>query len=286
MISKLILGTAQFGLHYGINNTSGKPSSSQVASILDLAMEQNISMLDTAGAYGDAVEQIGLYHSNSPHRFKVLSKFKGVSETGLYKQVRTSLDLLDIPCFETYSYHSFQDYLTLPFLMDELNTLKEQQLIKKIGISVYTNDELKKVISDEFIDVIQLPFNLLDNRNIRGAYMKEAKQSKKEIHVRSVFLQGLFFMPEAAFPEKLSRIKPYILHIRQYCNENSISMEALAISYASYNSCIDGVLIGIDNKAQLLENISSIRFLPDAFDFINNNIFVDETSLLNPVNWQ
>jgi len=286
MNNKLILGTAQFGLNYGINNSFGKPSQKEVFEILDIAFEQNIEFLDTADAYGNAIEQIGLYHQQKKHRFNILSKFKGVRAGELFYKVQNSLNKLQIAHFEVYSYHSFADYINHPYLTDELQSLKSKGLIKKIGISVYSNTELQQVIEDKNIDVIQLPYNLLDNQNIRGLYIDHAKYNNKEIHTRSVFLQGLLFMDEGSIPEKLTPLRAYIRKIRLYCEKESINLQSLALSYAVYNKHIDCVLIGVETRDQLIKNIKSIKDFKNAFDFINQHIMVKETEFLNPVNWK
>lgn len=285
MKSKLILGTAQFGLKYGINNSKGKPSEKEVFEVLDVATEQNIHSLDTANAYGDAIELIGSYHNKRNHRFKILSKFKNAKEGELQDLTQNSLDKLQVPNFEVYSYHSFENYIKHPYLRDELLTLKNKGLINKIGISVYTNKELQQVMLDKTIDVIQLPYNLLDNQNSRGIYLEQAKPYNKEIHIRSVFLQGLLFMDERSIPEKLISLKPYLRKINSFCKCETITLQALALSYALYNEHIDHVLIGVDNKEQLMKNIESIKDLKNAFDYINQHINVKEKELLNPVNW-
>lgn len=284
--NKLILGTVQFGLNYGINNSYGKPSEKEVFEILDVAFEQNIELIETADAYGNAIELIGLYHQQRKHRFKIQSKFKWVNQGQLFEQAKNSLNKLHIPFFEVYSYHSFADYINHPYLKDELQSLKNKGLTRKTGISVYANSELQQVITDKDIDVIQMPYNLLDNQNIRGNYIDLAKKNNKEINTRSVFLQGLLFMDEVSIPEKLHPLKPYILKIRSYCENESIDIQSLALSYALYNDKIDRVLIGVDTVDQLQKNIESIAFLETAFEHINQNITVKETELLNPVNWK
>jgi aryl-alcohol dehydrogenase-like predicted oxidoreductase len=286
MKNKLILGTAQFGLNYGINNSSGQPSVRKVFELLDLAYEKQIVSLDTADAYGNAIEQIGLYHKQRQHKFKILSKFKGVGKNGLQGRIKISLEMLKIPSLEVYSYHSFTDYINYPFLKDELLSLKSNGLIRKIGISVYKNQELQHVMLDNEIEVIQLPFNILDNNNIRGSYLAGAKSNNKEIHIRSVFLQGLLFMDNSLIPSKLNPLKPYLEKIKTLCEKESITMQSLALSYAIHNEHIDQVLIGVDTKYQLLSNLESIDNLQNAFKYIDQNIKVKETELLNPVNWK
>lgn len=286
MINKIILGTVQFGLPYGINNILGQPSKDDVFSILDHANEHGIACLDTADAYGNSLELIGEYHQNRNNRFKILSKFKGIDSKQLNSWVKKTLDQLQISSFEVYSYHSFADYFAQRDIKRELILLKNQGLIKKIGISIYTNTEFEQVVSDELMDVIQLPYNLLDNQNARGKYLEHAKLNNKEIHVRSVFLQGLFFKDLKSVPEKLLPLIPYLKTIRNYCLQNSIRIEELALCYALYNKNIDGILIGVDTKQQLENNLNSIKDLKEAFEFINQHIQVKETELLNPVNWK
>lgn len=125
MINRLILGTAQFGLKYGINNSNGKPSIDEVFSIMDLAARNDIKYLDTADAYGDAIEIIGGYHHN--HKtFNILSKFKWSKEFNLVEKVTLSLEKLRIRSFSVYSFHTYNDYLSYPQLHDELKVLKQE----------------------------------------------------------------------------------------------------------------------------------------------------------------
>ena len=145
---------------------------------------------------------------------------------------------------------------------------------------------MERVIDDSFIDVIQLPYNILDNDNIRGQLISMAKRNGKDVHVRSVFLQGLFFMDFDRFPVKLNPLIRHIRKISDYCRNEYITLESLALSYVLFNKSIDCVLIGIDNKIQLEQNLKSIINNSAAFDFINDTILVKETELLNPVNWK
>ena len=178
MISKIILGTAQFGLNYGINNSEGKPSIESVFSILDFAQKRGIKVLDTADAYGDAKEILGQYLKKSASFFEVNSKFKN-SELLLEKKTDYSLKDLNIRNFNTYFFHDFSDFKQYEELMPSLLALKAKGVIKKIGLSVYSNEEFYNAILNDHIDVIQLPFNLLDNYYQRGCLLKKEKQQGK-----------------------------------------------------------------------------------------------------------
>jgi len=283
---KIILGTVQFGLNYGINNSAGKTSGKEVFEILDLASKNGIINLDTADAYGSSISQIAKYHYSRGTRFKILSKFSGVKKGELKQVAEKSLISLGIDSFEVFSYHSFNDFLNKRYLADELLELKSLGRIKSTGISVYSNGELEKVIEDKNIDVVQLPYNLLDNSNLRGSLINKARAEGKVVHVRSVFLQGLFFMNFRRFPEKLTPLKAYLQKINEFCANDSLSLLSLAFSYALYNQNIDNVLIGVDNCSQLQSNLDSVIFNQKGFDYIDNNVFVKEIDLLNPVNWK
>lgn len=285
MNNKLILGTVQFGLNYGINNLTGQPSEQEIFNILDEAYFQGVRSLDTADAYGNAINYIGNYHQRRGNKFKILSKFIFFEKGKLVQNVKETLEKIHTNAFEVYSFHSFASYSERHYLMDELLFLKQQGIIRKIGISIYTNDEFQHVVNDDFIDVIQLPFNLLDNQNIRGDLMSQAKQKGKEIHVRSVYLQGLFFMDIDSLPDRLLLLKPYLQTLHGYCKKESITMETLALSYALYNKNINHVIIGVDTKEQLIKNLNASNEHPHVIDYINQQIFVKETELLNPVNW-
>lgn len=283
---KLILGTVQFGLNYGINNSNGKPSESQVFEMLDFAYQNDIDTLDTADAYGDAIDIIGRYHKSRTHiNFKINSKFQ-LRDNLLSEKLDLSLKILDVKFINTYFFHDFKDYKNNNSIFETLNKFKIENKIKKIGISIYDNFQLQEVINDPRIDVIQLPYNLLDNYNIRGSLLEKAKKNKKEIQVRSVFLQGLFLKELNSIPKKINNLKPYLVKISEISNHFSISIDKLALQYALSEKNIDNVIIGSDNISQLKKNI---KFSNEKLDITTleevNKIQVIETDLLFPYNW-
>lgn len=285
MSNKYILGTVQFGLNYGINNVVGKPTTAQVFEILEYAASQGIAVLDTADAYGNAVELLGVFNKQHNGLFAINTKFKCNNES-IEKQFLNSLNLLCVNKINTYFYHSFSDFINYPELLPALITLKQDEKINKIGVSVYDNDEFNTIIHTNEIDVIQLPFNLLDNYSQRGELMKLAKEKGKELQVRSVFLQGIFFMPPDTIPPKLAPLKPYLLKINELAKENNLTIEQLALLYAIGQNEIDNVIIGIDNLKQLKHNIKAAgNLITDEMSEHINKIHVTETALLYPKNW-
>jgi len=287
MRHKLILGTVQFGLDYGINNRSGKPATDSVAAILDLAFQQGIRILDTAEAYGNAQEVIGDYHRASSKRFEIVTKFsagrKDLSDQ-LPRRVAQDLQTLAVDHLYAYMFHSYKDFETYyNHYRADLEALKKQGLIKKIGVSVYTNAELEQLLAYP-IDLVQLPFNMLDNRAQRGDLIAAAKQKGMEVHTRSVFLQGLFFME--SLPEKLRALGPYLDQVAEASKAYGIGLSDIALNYAVQQEQIDQVLIGVDTVAQLKQNFESLDLsLPVELMAQIDRIAVKENTLLNPSTW-
>lgn len=289
MLDKVVLGTVQFGLSYGINNTVGKPTTDQVFDILNYAFDAGIASLDTANAYGNAIKVIGDFHRKYGKYFLINSKFH-VHDSDLSEAIKLEARELNIDYFNTYSFHSYDDFLQCPDkLSRQLTGLKQQGVIRKIGISVYTNVQFEKAIESGMIDVIQFPYNMLDNLYHRGELIERAKLAGKELHIRSVFLQGLFFMQENEIPDSLSKLKPYLNELKEIQAACKADMEELALAYVLLNPQIDKVLFGIETLSQLKRNICSIDKLNEIdgqFLARINNIHVKETELLNPVNWK
>lgn len=285
MKHKLILGTVQFGVEYGINNTSGKPTSGQVFEILNHAWNHGISLLDTADAYGNATGLIGSYLFENPNTFRVNTKFKKNSSK-ISDQCKSSLTGLNIDKIHTYFFHSVADFLNSKELLVDLIEIKSKGFIEKIGISIYSNDEFLAAIHSAEIDVIQLPFNLLDNYSQRGNYLRLAKAMGKEIQVRSIFLQGLFFKPLNHLPKSLMDLHDSLLIVKEISAEFRLPIDLIALNYALQQPEIDHVIIGIDNLHQLKQNLkySDIK-IPDSIIERINNISVANQSLLYPKNW-
>lgn len=286
-MQKIILGTVQMGLPYGINNQTGKPNQSQAFDILKYAYQQNIKTLDTADVYGNASEIIGAYQNAHTHVFQINTKFHHSSDKSLNSQLEASLQKLGVEYIDTYFYHKFNDFVEFPALSQTLVELKAQGKIKKVGLSIYTNEELQTAIDSKVIDVIQLPFNLLDNIAQRGELMKEAKRQNKELQVRSIFLQGLFFKNLQELPAHLQPLKKHLQQIQQLTDEYQLSMHSLALNYALHTPEIDYVLFGVETLEQLQSNIKNITvtFDPELYKKVSD-IIVKDTSLLNPVNWK
>lgn len=287
MDEKLILGTVQFGLKYGINNSVGKPLKESVFDILLHAHENGIKYLDTAELYGNAHELIGEFHRSYPEKkFKVITKFPHDFDDRSDDKIKNYLNQLNVDYLEAILFHSYDSYIYHLSHIANLVKLKNKT-IKLIGVSVYTNEQMNKVIDDTNIDIIQLPFNLFDNFNHRGELLKKAKLKNKIVHTRSVFLQGLFFMNKEN-PNKIRlKLEKELDLLSNISSRTGYSIGEIALKYCLGQQNIDGVLIGVDSLKQLKENIlfskSQINEL-----IINeiNTIKIENTELLNPTLWK
>lgn len=275
-MGKLVLGTVQFGLQYGVNS-AGRPSQETVKSILNKAAKGGITTLDTSSAYGNSEEVLG--ESIAPSEpFNIVSKYpKG--ETRVGEMFNGSLKRLKVDRLYGYLLHHFEVYKNNPAVWDEFVALKESGKVQKIGFSLYTPEELEFIQKNGSpFDLIQVPFNIFDKKFL--PYMKELHETGVEIHVRSTFLQGLFFKDRNALPEKLLPMKKYLFQLDEFSKKSGLSISEIALNYNLQNPYIDGVLIGVDNVEQLQMNLNSVKDTP-----IDIEIEVKEQELLNPVNW-
>jgi aryl-alcohol dehydrogenase-like predicted oxidoreductase len=183
-----------------------------------------------------------------------------------------------------HSFNDFNDYFNK--FEKDLYQLKEKGLIQKIGVSLYTNEEIEKVLEFDNIDLIQIPYNLLDNSNKRSEILIKAKQKGVEVHTRSAFLQGLFFKSLSELKGNLILAKPYLSEIKKIITKNNISIGELAINYCIGNKNINNVIIGVDSVEQLNINLNWTKSsINEKLIFLIDKINVKEEKLLNPSKW-
>jgi uncharacterized protein len=286
MINKIILGTVQMGLPYGINQTQISVDDS--IRILKIAHDKGVQYLDTAEAYGIAHKLIGKYHTQYPtNKFKIITKFPSVLDEDVSMKIENFLNTLRVESLEAVLFHSYDYFIEEgEDILSNLRELKKQKVIKQIGISVYNNTQFETVISNQDIDIIQLPYNLLDNFNLRGDLLQLAKARNKTIHTRSAFLQGLFFLDPNDDHKIVNRLNNELEILNQIAKGENLEMTALALNYCLQEELIDNVLIGVDSLDQLNQNLSVLktRLSPSAIKRINE-IVVQEKNLLNPSLW-
>ena len=291
MNSKLILGTVQFGLRYGINNTIGKLTEDQVFELLETAYDLGVRTLDTAEAYGNAHSVISNFHKQSKKRFNIISKYSSSNfdyPIDLVERIQVHCSNFNINYLEGYMFHSYNDFkMNINNNPNVLDNIKNSGLVKKIGVSAYSNNEIEDLLNFKNINLIQLPFNLFDNEYQRKEILEKAKKRNIEIHTRSVFLQGLFFKDINTLTNCLLPLKNNLSKLSLILKNYNISMDSLALNYPLNKTYVDKVLIGVDSLEQLKNNIKATEndFDKSIYEKIDC-IQIKNTKLLNPSNWK
>jgi aryl-alcohol dehydrogenase-like predicted oxidoreductase len=287
MIEKLIIGTVQFGMDYGITNSTGKINQNELDQIFNFCNNNKINYFDTAQDYGNSEDIMSNYQEIYPNiNIITKSKFKNKN---INDTINISLNKFNnIECFLL---HSFEDYQNKE-LIDILLKYKEQNKIKKIGVSIYNVDEGIKLLKDNIIDVIQIPFNYLDNQWFNPEFQNLITTHKNiKIHVRSIFLQGLLLNRSYKYPLNIKKddfdyLEDIIINI---CETLNISKLELCLSYINSFEWIDKFLIGIDNLDHLKLNFNiinkNLKLNEDEILFISTKIININKDILNPSKW-
>jgi len=288
-MSKIALGTVQFGTDYGINSENGQVQPEEVRSILNYAHSHNIDLLDTAPAYGNSEKILGGVNVSN---FKVVTKtrhFDGLEiDNNDVKLLNNDFNhsLKDLKQDSVYGVliHNSDDLFKpgAEKLFDQLQELKQAEKIVKIGVSVYDHSQLQSILDNFDIDLVQLPFNILDRRMIDRGMLTKLREKDIEVHARSIFLQGLLLMSEQNRPDKFKRWSALWVIWHEWLNDNQITALEAATRYAISMPEISKVLVGVDNVDQLKEIFAtSSGVLPD----IPSEMFTNDIDLLNPSNW-
>jgi len=274
---KLALGTVQFGLEYGISNIDGQISFDEAKEILSIAKPNNISVLDTASAYGSSESILG---NLGVSEFNIVTKF---SNSNILKNFTDSIKLLKVNSLDGYIAHNANVLIENQNIWGELLKLKKDGKINKVGYSIYTCSELDKLLELGFIpDLVQVPYNFLDRRF--ESYFPILKKMGCEIHTRSTFLQGLYFLDVNSLPAFFDPIKPYIKQLNGICPTSQLKAEAL-LHFCMSNNNIDKVVVGVSSAKELNEIISGMhKGTVNLNEFeVDFNSFPEE--ILLPYNW-
>ena len=258
-MSKLCLGTVQLGMQYGVNNELGRqPTKEECFSILRAAKEGGIDFLDTASVYGEAETLLGHFGVEQAG-FHVISKLRpwGQQETdkeAVLLEVDASLQRLKIKQLYGYMLHRAED-MNHEVVVQGMVTAKKEGLVKHIGVSVYEPEEALRVVQSGIWDMIQIPYNVLDQRLDETDFFELAKKNHVKVFARSAFLQGLLLMAPEQLPPHLQKAGLYVEKFRQIVANNHYATEEGAMLYSYCHPGIDYVVFGVDTEAQLIKNI-------------------------------
>lgn len=286
-MNRLALGTVQFGLPYGVANQQGQVGLEEARAILEYAQAAGLGTLDTAIAYGDGEERLGEIGISQWH---VISKLPAIPEGCLdvtawtRECVAASLQRLGINQLRGLLLHR-PEQLHAPqgdALYSALTHLKNDGLVQKIGVSIYGPEELDALNAKFRFDVVQAPLNLFDRRLIDSGWLARLSQQGTEVHVRSVFLQGLLLIQPAARPAKFNRWQPLWNRWQQWLADTKLTPLQACLRHVLAQSEIDRVIVGVDSLSQLQEVLQATEGdMPQ----VPPDLHCNDPDLINPARW-
>jgi aryl-alcohol dehydrogenase-like predicted oxidoreductase len=277
---RIALGTVQFGLDYGVSNRGGRVDDAVAAAIVERAARSGVDTLDTAVAYGCSEQVLGGIVAAAPLR--IVSKFPaGTTGAQLPSVLEGSLSRLRRRSLHAWLAHDFKS-LADPELRAALDRARSDGRVDRIGASIYEPADIDWLRAQgAALDFVQLPFNLFDQRF--KPVLAGLKARGVEVHARSAFLQGLFFLPLDELSAHFDSVKPALRALHELAAREAIPLGALLLNYATLQAPIDKVVIGVTTVGELAQNLDAARYaercralLPqlDAFACADENIIL------------
>jgi len=274
---EIILGTVQLGLPYGVNNFCGQPTQEDALTILQTAYDLGLRSLDTAQAYGSSLEVVK-HALRRGLKFKIFTKIKP-DESNTRTYIEDLCDSLGVKELDGVSLHADLSHFSHESI-DALKALRSDGVIKKLGVSVYDHRDCVEASKLDFIDLVQLPFNLLDGWKQRGASLRLLKAEGKTVHVRSVFLQGMFFSKK---PHAQLAVSVQALQVSARAWPGGITQ--MAIDYVRGNPFVDGMLFGAETVEQVKQNYKMCSGPLNAMPLCPISLSTNEMRYLDPRTW-
>ena len=265
-LSRLMLGTVQFGLPYGVANRTGQPSYGEVRAIVAAAIEGGVTCFDTAAAYGASEEVLGkaLRELQAAERVVVVTKVRALTpgeradgrlaSRAVRESVQASRRRLGIDSpLPLVLFHREEDAVFL----DELLALRDLGWLRHAGVSCDNRPgPAARFAADPRVRALQLPCNLLDPRHARAGSLRAAAAGGVAVFIRSVYLQGLLAMPEAAVPAALQGVLPVRRQLEAIARQAGLSLTALAVRAMLAREGATCVLVGVETLSQMRGNLA------------------------------
>ena len=284
---KICLGSANFDMIYGIGNKKKLPFS-DVKKIIHYSSTIGVNTIDTAISYGGSEKILGKLKIDN---FNIITKLPKIPnkcsniEKWVFNSINRSIKNLKVKKLYSVLIHNEFDLINskAEFLHKALYKLKKAKVISNIGVSIYDFKNIDKIIKNFKIDIVQLPFNLIDRRLINLGYLKKLKKKKIKIFVRSIFLQGLLLTDNKYREKKFKRWENIWIKFDNWLKKNKVSQLKVCTDFIFKFHEIDRVIVGVNNLSQLKEindNLKKKKILN--FPNINSK----DLKLINPQNWK
>lgn len=293
-LHRIGLGTAQFGMPYGISNTRGQIDRTESQKILSMAKQNGIELIDTAATYGESEQILGELLGED-HRFRVITKtlsqkkpLESIKEVqSIFDTFVSSLKRLKQQSVYALLVHAATDLFTPAGagLVEMLQKAQQDKQVEKIGVSVYDRKTLEQVLNVFTPDIIQAPVGILDQRLLQSGLLYNLHDAGVEIHARSVFLQGLLLMPPDQLDKFFAPIQPHLEQVRSFIHSRGETLIEGALHAVLQHDCIDAVIVGVTSAQELQEVCIAYRNLPkDSIDY--SGCALSDELFLNPSRWQ
>ena len=271
-MSVLVLGTVQFGLDYGITNNAGQISDSSVKEMLSFAEQNHINLFDTAADYGNSQYRLGKLApagSNTGYVTKFSLPSDGSSPTP-ENIFRDSMDLLNVVKLHGVLFHKLSDLSDSRFedAKSILQAGRDSGIISRIGVSIYNREDLLlalEIFPD--LDLLQIPANVLNVSLLETDEVRMLKSRGVEIHVRSVFLQGLLLTSPSQLSDFFEPLKPALIELQSVAEETGKSVLELVLAKIRHHTSVDAVLVGATTVGELAEITSAWESAREFKDF-------------------
>lgn len=281
---ELCLGTAQLGMEYGINS-EGKPNYQESISILNNAHSMGVNFFDTASLYGNSEQIIGefLKEAKLEKEISIITKAQNTNKKTIFESVKDSLYKLQIDYVNGYMLHEAKDmYDTIT--IENMKDIKSKGFVKNLGVSIYETEDAIYASEQNWIDYIQIPYNIFDQKLNYTDFFLNTNRNNKKIFARSPFLQGLLLMKTEEVIIKLPFAQKESETFNKIINKYSSTNLEAAIQFVKANDQIDYLVFGVDNSKQLssiidnfnqcLVNTDMIKELIEAFRNVDNRIIM------------
>jgi aryl-alcohol dehydrogenase-like predicted oxidoreductase len=260
--SRLVLGTAQLGMPYGIANRTGRPDVETAVSIVKTAWEGGIREFDTAQAYGESEAVLGRALSSLGISYeariitKLDPKLDPLQEHNIKRSIKKSLERLQIPALYGLMLHreEWLDHLKYG-LGETLRALVLDGTVQHLGVSVYKPDKALQVLQSGIFDMIQVPANILDRRFADAGVVNSADKKGNQVYIRSVFLQGLLLMKPEDLPAHMAFAKDTINKIDSLCARYRYTRPQMALFYIKEKYRHAKIILGAETPIQLEQNL-------------------------------
>ena len=281
---KIIIGTAQFGMNYGIANKTGIPNDYELRKIIKYCEKWNINFLDTAINYGNSEMRLGMMGVN---KFKIITKISKLNKLdidSLINKVKESCRRLKIQRLEGLLLHSYNSSDKEESNLYLLDKLKKYNLTNKIGVSIYQAEDIIEISKNFQVDIFQIPFNILNRGSFTNELLCKIRSKGTEIHIRSIFLQGLLFMDKNSRPTYFKRWNSLFDKWDNWLKEEAITPLEACLAFAFGHEYVDKVIIGIESSNQLKSIVNKVQNLPEIK--FPKGLMSSDNLLINPANWK